>query len=352
MKRIWFVVFLLLLTAVSAVAIYGNIRGKLQYRSSVDTAPMPGSQKENNTVPADTLAPSAFEKVSISDLEKTGFVKDCMPIKNNDDFRAGVTEEEIPIDNTRSVVFRYVCETGLNETEPGQGIETKLLRYSCRKTLLILLKDKTSGEEEEIQRYQVKMYENDVSSTDEQKTERLNYPYILDAVLSDDGAILRYIIKCNRFSVDVRELHLDEGNWMDQILIKQRNKAVFSQTAVPFTGDMQQAYFALPDVINVSCSTGMNYSLKICEKDMLGASSLQNLLDENINKRMCLDCIYWNEVGKKDYLKTLFSKESVFDNEANKYVKKSCLDKTLTAEPPVPTDRDWEGWHKLERNIN
>ncbi|MBR4748725.1 MAG: hypothetical protein IK083_04015 [Abditibacteriota bacterium] len=287
-----------------------------------------------------------FGKVKIQDVDNTGLVKNYLTIRSKNDFRPGVVEEELPVDEDTTVIFRYVSETGLDESEiqiPG----SKPLRYSCRKTLQILQRDWQTGQEENLQSSVVKMYEND-SLNEDLKTLRFNYPYVLDAILSDDGKILRCIMSVDPSETEVCELHLDEKNWRYQTLIKHRRQKVFGKYAVPFSGNMVQAYFVLPDVINVSCDTGMLYSVRICEKDALGLTDPDGR-DLGVLKRMCLDCVYWNEVGKRDYLKLLFSKELVFDDETNKYVMKGCLDKTLTVEPPVPTEKDWEGWRKLLR---
>ena len=293
----------------------------------------------------------SFGKADIKEFDKTGLVEDFLPIKDKKDFRAGVTEEELPVDEETSVIFRYVCETGLNETEPGKGIETKLLQYSCRKTLLVLLKDKVSGEEEEIQRYVVNMYENSIWRLDSRKILYLNYPYVLDAVLSDDGKVLRYIFAMEPMNTELREFRLDEKDWGYQTRFKQYSEVVFRRLGQPYSGNLKQAFFITPDIIKVSSDNGMDYSVRITEKDAVMPSGLQDFNGKTLMKRMCLDCIYWNGAGKKEYLKTFFSKEPVFDNERNKYVMEAFIDKTLTAEPPVPTERDWEGWHKLERNI-
>ena len=112
-----------------------------------------------------------------------------------------------------------------------------------------------------------------------------------------------------------------------------------------------QAYFVKPDVINVFTTT-MDYSVRIKSEDNKLYKLKHNIpLTRKYPKRVTYcDCIYWNGKGNYDYIRSLFLHKQVYDISLKRYTKAEDFSEPIGKEPPVPTEKDWEGWHKLEKN--
>ena len=130
---------------------------------------------------------------------------------------------------------------------------------------------------------------------------------------------------------------------------------MFRRTISPSSGKLTQAYFVLPDVINVKSGQGCEYSSEIAFEDMpIYLPGGNKLFDPKpaklIKDAIALRCVYWNRKGNNDFIKYLFMKHGKFDKMRGSFTSDDTVPDTIKDESPVPTQQSWEGWHKLVRN--
>ncbi len=311
----------------------------------------------NGVVPGEAAAaPEAPGKsgedsglVCIVGLDKAGIRAELETMKSEAECKAG-TKEELPIDSDTSVVFQKVCETGLREEEIHS--KGQRLPYSVRNTLNVFLENKRSHKRERI-------YSFSCNYTDwvllplgpEGRPERCyDYPYVLDAEVSADGRLLRFLVYHSIMVLKYYQIDLTKEDRTRQVE-ERWAPTVFQKMLTMTEGSLLQAYFVKPDVVNVSTMT-MEYSVRIRRQN-----GRLYRLKNNIPKDTELpgtvtycDCIYWNGKGHYDYLKALFLRKQIYDPSWDGYSKADDFPRPIGKEPPVPTQKDWKGWRKLERD--
>jgi hypothetical protein len=105
-------------------------------------------------------------------------------------------------------------------------------------------------------------------------------------------------------------------------------------------GKLKQAYFVLPDTINLCSESGCEYSVKIAYNESWKDQSAKN--GSKSNKKLLRDCIYWNKKGPRDYFYMFAGEPRRSASET-----KTAADPLLSDAPPVPTEktgRDGTSW--------
>ncbi len=330
-KIVFFVIIVLL--AVSAVAIYGNIRGS---QSETVSLIQPADKQPDNGSYNEKAALTDYEKVNVETLSKAGVCADLESAKTEGECKAGTTEEELVIDDNTSVIFQSVCETGLNETE--KGLLGEEYPYSVRKTLAVFLEDKKDQSRETIDRICINYVPE--KYVPDGKPDCYDAPYILDAAVSDDGNLLRFLVKFDLGYVCVYQYDLQKIGGVENY----NNSVTIYEDLPPLRiGKLKQAYFVLPDTINLISESGCEYSVKIAYNDSWNDQAAKS--GRKSNKKLLQDCVYWNKKGSRVYFYT-YAREI----QGSATGAKTAAGFSLPDTPPVPTDRDWEGWHKLVRN--
>ncbi len=318
MKKSLFVIVLVLISLTGVYALYNDSVGNREMKDISSSVSGPETM--------------AFDKVNAENLSMTGICSNYEIDKSEKDCVAETTEEELPVDNDSSIVFRTICETGLNE-KGYNSLRNKNSQFSVRRTLVVLLRtsDHTDSNQyafETIMKLSAEYFRDE-------KWECYDYPYVLDAEVTDDGSLLRLLVKHTDQTAYYYQFNLHKKNWDEQlkknwdiIFMSPQRFAVVGWDYVP--GCLKQAFFIKPDVISISTTTGMEYAVRILDSAGLSGKIRQ-------------EGVYWNRVGDRRFLGGAFEMKSV-DNGSN-------LTDPVDDTPPVPTDSDWEGWHKLERNI-
>ncbi|MBR4749479.1 MAG: hypothetical protein IK083_07920 [Abditibacteriota bacterium] len=312
------IISLIALFIIGALVLYGSARGNKVILK--DTGAARTASEKNSE--------QAFEAVDINAFDKTGICADFETMTSEEKVKAGTKEDVLPVNSDTSVIFQNVCETGLNEAEIGAY--GKKFPYSVRNTLNIYLENKNSRKRDRICSFKSNYTEENTSRSGH----TFNYPYVLDAEVSNDGKMLRFLVRHVNLDLQFRQYDLhkksrpgqeEEHPWTD----------VYDNPLYPNGGGLVQAYFVKPDVINVFTTT-MDYSVQV----KMQSSKLYRLKNKiPLTAKLpdiiaYCDCIYWNGKGNYDYITSLV------------YHPKSIGEK-----PPVPTEKDWEGWHKLERTV-
>ena len=289
--------------------------------------------------------------MDIKNLEKTGVIKELLSAKG---CVSGTVDEVMSIDGERSVVFRTVCKAGLNELGLTLGNSNNKKRISVRKTLNIILRDKKNdgtGYHEETMASLVSEWQEYKEDGD------YNAPLVIDAEASDDGSFVRLLCR-RRGDIRMYNFDLDKKNWRDK---KARLYSTVKFTSHEINpGAEKQMYFLFPDVIFFSTESGM----EIAERVTFHEGRLMMRDDPDLFKRGVYEVqdngfttkegVYWNKVGSVVFLESRWlCKDGVLQDGTSVYVPwRQENDPNLPDTPPVPTEKDWEGWHKLERTAN
>ncbi len=280
-----------------------------------------------------------IKKVEVDKLAKTGIISE---LYRNNTFVAGTTDEDFLIGSDRTVVFRTVCETGLDNN--GGDI-------SARKALYIILREKSSDGlkySDEVMITLVKDYKEYTEGVLDLS------PKVIDAEASDDGSVLR-VLCCRNGNTLLYNLNLDKKEWRDKNSISDSPSVICRDWYFEFSpGKVKQAYFLAPDIVFVSTDKGMEYAAKLrfCEGGQLEYGPEKKIVKRSYAANLFYEGVYWNRIGPQELLDVSWRlKKDTLPDGTQVYGTWRLKDDTeLPDTPPVPTDRDWEGWHKLERN--
>ncbi len=107
----------------------------------------------------------------------------------------------------------------------------------------------------------------------------------------------------------------------------------------------------------ISTDLGMEYAERMCLYEGELTECQYDGVKERISKSSYAGNIffiglYWNRVGSEEFLEYTWKlrKDSLPDGTPVYCSWSLQNDPDLPDTPPVPCDKDWEGWHKLERN--
>ena len=108
----------------------------------------------------------------------------------------------------------------------------------------------------------------------------------------------------------------------------------------------------MPDVINVKCGAGREYSAEIAFEDKpiyyhTGNRFFETGPEKIIKNAIVFRCVYWNKKGSYDFIKCLFLKQGRYDKSLGSFTSEDTVPETVKDTPPIPTEKAWEGWHKL-----
>ena len=339
-KSVVFAVMLVMAIVVGALIVYGKT-GNTGTSVFGQTSGQPSPPKSVTAASSDA-GEQIIKKVNLRKLAKTGIISE---LYRNNTCIAGTSEELFPISAGRSAVFRTVCETGLNKN--GSDI-------SARKTLYIILREKgPDGKgytDEEIITFahEYKEYKEGV----------FDYrPKVIDAEASDDGSLLR-LLCCFNGEIFMYNLDLNKKTWRDRRLLAGVHSGLYRRVYLEYIpGNVKQVYFLTPDIVFVSFDSGTEYAEKLCfyqegvGQEYIGDGPEKRLVKSTHGANVIYKGVYWNRVGSKDYLEWKWMTEKgALPDGTPVYGPWRLKDDTHLAEtPPVPAQKDWEGWHKLER---
>ncbi len=279
--------------------------------------------------------------VDLGKLAKTGVISELYRDSN---CVAGATEELFPLSSSRTAVFRTVCETGLNK-DGGE--------ISARKTLYIILREKgadSEGSSDEVIKKLVHEYT-------EYREGYFDFtPKVIDAAATDDGSVLRLLCS-HRGDTLLYNLDLDKKTWRDKKSLSSAPSCMreFRYLAYEYNvGHVKQVYFLAPDIVFLSTDNGMEYASRICFFDdklteyipMDPTKTAKQIYSGNL----FYQGVYWNRVGDEKFLGFWKLKKGVLEDGTPVYGSWRLKDDPfLPARKPVPAQKDWDGWHKLER---
>ncbi len=353
MKKIVFLVFLILV--VSGIwVIYGNTRNSAVATDPAKNIETPAKPKDASREKAGR--PIEFEKTDLRSLDQTGICSRLAKDGSLRDLPAGAVEETLDIDSDRQVVFRTVCETGPGED--GSGVSVKRDLY-----VLLRVKSPKGGPaaEEIINKYTVTYPGAD-------KPDFPGYPFILDAEASNDGRTLRYIAGRSPEYYDLYQYDLTRKDWKERYALNSYTISRFfvdsdQPISVWHADPLKQAYFLKPDVVYIATE---KRDVRIAEQIRLDNREAKRKAEEfykspdylsgkykgtGLPRHFMLTGVYWNRKGDE---RQLAARWNMFDGEVDglkKLIEPGTLANAsfVSRTKPVPTERDWEGWHKLVR---
>ncbi|MBR4748724.1 MAG: hypothetical protein IK083_04010 [Abditibacteriota bacterium] len=344
---------------IAIVAVLALIFGALAVCGSIKAG---GSGGTATAGKADPRA-SEFDRVDVKSLAKTGLVSELETTRTPEDCAEGTSEEILPLGGGKQVVFRTVCSLGPGKSEGDS--ET-----AVRRTLTVLLREKTpDGEaaEEVIKEYAASYRKGS-------RQECCDYPYIMDAAVSDDGRTLRYIVNNQRFRyeslVELYQYDLTEKDWRDKYGFNSYclSRFVIDPDSSMWNQDpIKQACLLAPDVVYIA--TKIN-GVELAERIRLDNREAKRKMDEfyrsqeylsgkykgtAVPRYFFLTGVYWNRAGAEQLIAAgwnIFKEPEHSETGENIMIKPGTLinDRSLPDKKPVPTEKDWEGWHKLVRH--
>ncbi|MBQ9358932.1 MAG: hypothetical protein IJT95_05260 [Abditibacteriota bacterium] len=121
MKKFLFIIILVLIISAGVFGVSGylNTERKLAVTENMGNPPIHLYDEDSystslaNDVPESTV----FGKVDLKKLGRAGLCSDRKKVFRMEDCIAETAEETLPVNRDRTVVFRTVVETGLNEPE-------------------------------------------------------------------------------------------------------------------------------------------------------------------------------------------------------------------------------------------
>ncbi|MBR4749721.1 MAG: hypothetical protein IK083_09170 [Abditibacteriota bacterium] len=339
-KSVVFAIMLVMAIVVGALIVYGKT-GNTGTSVFGQTAIQPKASK-NITAASSDAGEQTKKKVNLRKLAKTGIISD---IYRNNTCIAGTSEELFPISAGRSAVFRTVCETGLDKN--GSDI-------SARKTLYIILREKGPDGlkyTDEVIKTLVKNYKEFTEGAFDFS------PRIIDAEASDDGSFLRLLCGYEG-EILLYNFDLDQKNWRDKESLSSapsRMRDHWYLASEYNVGLVKQVYFLAPDIVFLSTDNGMEYAsrVRLFDEELTEYHSMSPT--KTVKKKhfgnMFYQGVYWNRVGDEVFLEVFWKLEKGALQDGTPVYGSWRLkdDPFLPDKKPVPAQKDWEGWHKLER---